>query len=145
MGRSNTAPIEASEPKRFQYNGAAPARSATVVEPSTSTSHHIHLPHIHLPGHGTKESHTDKKSASNGKAASTPTVSPTMSRQKRTRNGARPGLIERQNSVQTRYMDMLLALDAIPRLHNILAAFFTYVLSTAMVSSYKSNNMHLLT
>ena len=35
------------------------------------------------------------------------------------------GQINRQNSVQTRYMTMLLHLDEIPRLHNILASFFT--------------------
>lgn len=37
----------------------------------------------------------------------------------------RPAPPNRQNSVQTRYMTMLLALDTIPRLHNILASFFT--------------------
>lgn len=35
------------------------------------------------------------------------------------------GQMNRQNSVQTRYMTMLLHLDEIPRLHNILASFFT--------------------
>ena len=35
------------------------------------------------------------------------------------------GQLNRQNSVQTRYMTMLLHLDEIPRLHNILASFFT--------------------
>ena len=35
------------------------------------------------------------------------------------------GQMNRQNSVQTRYMAMLLHLDEIPRLHNILASFFT--------------------
>lgn len=35
------------------------------------------------------------------------------------------GQINRQNSVQTRYMTMLLHLDEIPRLHNILGSFFT--------------------
>ena len=35
------------------------------------------------------------------------------------------GQMDRQNSVQTRYMTMLLHLDEIPRLHNILVSFFT--------------------
>ncbi|TVY86868.1 hypothetical protein LAWI1_G007630, partial [Lachnellula willkommii] len=39
----------------------------------------------------------------------------------------------RQNSVQTRYMSMLLALDTIPRLHNILASFFTWILLAGFV------------
>ena len=34
----------------------------------------------------------------------------------------------RKPSVQTRYMDMLLHLDTIPRLDNILASFFTWLL-----------------
>lgn len=40
----------------------------------------------------------------------------------------RPQMPNRQNSVQTRYMEMLLNLDTIPRLHNILASFFTWIL-----------------
>lgn len=40
---------------------------------------------------------------------------------------ARPYLA-RVPSVQTRYMEMLLHLDEIPRLHNILAALFTWIL-----------------
>ncbi|TVY31537.1 hypothetical protein LSUB1_G008749, partial [Lachnellula subtilissima] len=43
------------------------------------------------------------------------------------------GLPNRQNSVQTRYMAMLLALDTIPRLHNILASFFTWILLAGFV------------
>ncbi|KAJ7901588.1 hypothetical protein B0H13DRAFT_2663928 [Mycena leptocephala] len=34
-----------------------------------------------------------------------------------------------------RYMNMLLALDGIPRLHNMLAAFFTWILLAALCSS----------
>jgi hypothetical protein len=40
----------------------------------------------------------------------------------------RPQLLTRTPSVQTRYVSMLLHLDDIPRLHNILAAFFTWIL-----------------
>lgn len=35
--------------------------------------------------------------------------------------------IRRANTVQTRYMEMLLSLDTIPRLHNIYASFFTWL------------------
>jgi hypothetical protein len=40
----------------------------------------------------------------------------------------RPQVLTRMPSVQTRYMGMLLHLDNIPRLHNILAAVFTWIL-----------------
>ncbi|TVY56181.1 hypothetical protein LSUE1_G009381, partial [Lachnellula suecica] len=45
----------------------------------------------------------------------------------------RPLPPNRQNSVQTRYMTMLLALDTIPRLHNIAASFFTWILLAGFV------------
>lgn len=40
----------------------------------------------------------------------------------------RPGLQRRRTTAQTRYIDMLLGLDNVPKLHNILASFFTWVL-----------------
>ena len=40
----------------------------------------------------------------------------------------RPQLMRRVPSIQTRYMEMLLHLDRIPRLHNVLAAVFTWIL-----------------
>jgi len=40
----------------------------------------------------------------------------------------RPQPLQRIPSVQTRYMDMLLSQDTIPRLHNILASFFQWIL-----------------
>lgn len=36
-------------------------------------------------------------------------------------------------SVQTDYMNMLLALDAVPRLDNLLASFFTWILLAGFV------------
>ncbi|KAJ7040693.1 hypothetical protein C8F04DRAFT_948041 [Mycena alexandri] len=45
---------------------------------------------------------------------------------------ARWGL-QRADSQNTRYMNMLLALDGIPRLHNMLAAFFTWILLAGFV------------
>lgn len=50
-----------------------------------------------------------------------------------TTNGPRPGVPIRHNSVQTRYMDMLLAMDTIPRLHNILSSFFTWILLAGFI------------
>lgn len=39
----------------------------------------------------------------------------------------------RENSFRTRYMNMLLSLDTIPRLHNILASFFGWILLAGFV------------
>lgn len=114
MGRSNTAPIkhsyENSSSKRLN-------RSATTtrVPETKSPHHHMHLPHPHIPipfrhGH------------SNDQQTEPPSTRPSNS------SKHRPGNLNRQNSVQTRYMDMLLSLDTIPRLHNILASFFTWLL-----------------
>ncbi|KAJ6466865.1 hypothetical protein C8R45DRAFT_839060 [Mycena sanguinolenta] len=41
--------------------------------------------------------------------------------------------LQRADSQNTRYMNMLLALDGIPRLHNLLAAFFTWILLAGFV------------
>lgn len=41
--------------------------------------------------------------------------------------------LERQNTLQTRYMEMLLHLDKIPRLHNILAALFGWLLLAGFI------------
>lgn len=41
--------------------------------------------------------------------------------------------MRRQNTLQTRYMEMLLDLDKVPRLHNILAAFFGWLLLAGFV------------
>ncbi|KAF9737677.1 hypothetical protein PMIN03_000147 [Paraphaeosphaeria minitans] len=40
----------------------------------------------------------------------------------------RPSLQRRRTTAQTRYIDMLLELDAVPKLHNILASFSTWIL-----------------
>lgn len=41
--------------------------------------------------------------------------------------------LQRANTLQTRYMEMLLSLDKIPRLHNILASFFGWVLLAGFI------------
>lgn len=41
--------------------------------------------------------------------------------------------LQRVNTLQTRYMEMLLSLDKIPRLHNILASFFGWVLLAGFI------------
>ncbi|KAJ6598459.1 hypothetical protein DFH09DRAFT_1258483 [Mycena vulgaris] len=50
-----------------------------------------------------------------------------------TRHPAQRKGLQRADSQNTQYMNMLLALDGIPRLHNILAAFFTWILLAGFV------------
>lgn len=45
----------------------------------------------------------------------------------------RPKLPQSRSQMDTKYMNMLLALDSIPRLHNILASFFTWILLAGFV------------
>jgi len=117
-------------------------RSSVTTAPSTvsapeSAHHGIHIPHphIHLPGHATKESisRRDTKSSKQVRKEKEPKNNYKL---KPTANGARPiypSGPNRQNSIQTRYMDMLLALDTIPRLHTILASFFTWILLAGFI------------
>ncbi|KAH6674291.1 hypothetical protein B0J14DRAFT_480571 [Halenospora varia] len=50
-----------------------------------------------------------------------------------TTESSRPILPGRRSTGQTHYMRMLLALDDIPRLHNIMASFFTWILLAGFV------------
>lgn len=87
-----------------------PQRSATVQLPP-KTKHHL----PHNPFH-----HSHK--------------APPQTHQNAT--FTRPGGPPRQqtgNSVQTRYMSMLLDLDTIPRLHNIYASFFCWILLAGFI------------
>ncbi|KAI0134074.1 hypothetical protein BJ170DRAFT_678989 [Xylariales sp. AK1849] len=45
----------------------------------------------------------------------------------------RPGIQRGNTSFQTRYMEMLLSLDTIPRMHNIYASFFSWILLAGFV------------
>jgi hypothetical protein len=109
MGRSNTLPLH--EPKASQstkpINRSATTGGSTSRLTEPTKTHHIHLPNI--------LHHNDHEPAS---------ITPVATR---------PTGIQRANSGHTRYMRMLLALDTIPRLHNILAAFFTWILLAGFV------------
>src|SRR6187402_2243395 len=109
MGRSNTLPI--SRPHQQDNGHVKPvSRSTTTqIQPQSSSSskHHIKLPHVHVPF-----THHNGPSTTSSTSPQPP----------------RPSGPNRQNSVQTRYMNMLLAMDTIPRFHNILIAFFTWIL-----------------
>ncbi|KAG8718095.1 hypothetical protein FRC08_005982 [Ceratobasidium sp. 394] len=43
------------------------------------------------------------------------------------------GSLQRKPSANTRYMNMLLELDAVPRVHNMLASFFTWILLAGFI------------
>jgi hypothetical protein len=109
MGRAHTL----IDPPKGTYTGDGRSnRGVTTTitsksqtqKPPLSTPKKAH--HLFNPFH-----HASKLSTS------TPISNGTASR-------ARPTGLNRQNSVQTRYMNMLLSLDDIPRMHNIYVAFF---------------------
>jgi hypothetical protein len=107
MGRSNTLPV--AEPRNSQSSKAPITRSATTsVQTPTSGSHH----YIKTPFSNRKHNAPDTAITTGAPCPSAPT---------------------RQNSVQTRYIDMLLAMDTIPRLHNILSSFFTWILLAGFI------------
>lgn len=114
-------------------------------EDTTKSDHHIHLPHFphpHIPHIPLPHLHHHNEEPPRTPAAPNPTKPPSAhanflldpSRSKTSSSTAsttmkRPGgALRRQTSVKTRYMTMLLDLDTIPRLHNILASFFTWIL-----------------
>ncbi|KAH6655433.1 hypothetical protein BKA67DRAFT_515420 [Truncatella angustata] len=70
-----------------------------------------------------------------GKAGSANTSKTDTRRNASVRSAAapRPGVQRANTSFQTRYMDMLLSLDTIPRLHNIYASLFTWILLAGYV------------
>jgi len=103
MARSSTFTIE---------EAPAPSSTSTSTMPVGTTApdgHSSYLPHFH---------HFDHATAAPVQSSQAP---------------QRPVAPQRQNSVQTRYMEMLLALDEIPRVHNILANFFTWILLAGFV------------
>lgn len=111
MGRSNTLPAKAFSQGGSKASEKKPiSRSATTQVPAP-TKHRIS---IHNPFHHSQSPSTATANTSN---ASPP----------------RPSMPNRQNSIQTRYMTMLLDLDTIPRLHNIYASFFTWILLAGFV------------
>jgi len=107
MSRSNTLPT--SEPRNSQSSKVPIARSATTsAQTSTSQAHHY-----------SKGLFSSRKQDAPDTAITT--------------NAPGAGAPMRQNSIQTRYMDMLLAMDAIPRLYNILSSFFTWLLLAGFI------------
>lgn len=115
MNRSNTAPIgyPARHDSKMSTQAKPIDRSATVKSPTTR-SHHLPW---EMKGNPFRASRMPVIASS----SSNPNGSP-----------SRPG-VQRQNSVQTRYMSMLLNLDTIPRLHNILSSFFTWILLAGFI------------
>ncbi|CAL3967660.1 hypothetical protein PZA11_003907 [Diplocarpon coronariae] len=105
MGRSNALPLD-----RHHKHERGNIKPTTRRAPEIS-KHHCYIPHVRAPS----------RSCSNQPY-------------KASHAAQRPGDgLNRQNSSQTHYVNMLLALDTIPRLHNILAAFFTWILLAGFV------------
>lgn len=121
-----------------------PQNSNEKPETTAKSNHNIHLPHyphLHLPHVPVYHIHRH-----NEESPSTPAPNPIKPLSAHTNfllNPSHPktstsststtmqrpaGALRRQTSVKTRYMTMLLDLDTIPRLHNILASFFTWIL-----------------
>ncbi|CUA69009.1 hypothetical protein RSOLAG22IIIB_13904 [Rhizoctonia solani] len=75
-----------------------------------------HQPEMHAPSPKSQRSDLDSPSAMKSKGALRPT-----------------GSLQRRPSANTRYMNMLLELDAVPRFHNMLASFFTWILLAGFV------------
>ncbi|KAF7954240.1 hypothetical protein EAE96_005369 [Botrytis aclada] len=120
MPRSNTLPMD---PPKSTYTGnGRPNRSSTtktrsqVTSQKSSKAQTTPLSTSHQPfRHGSKKSNS-----------STVTGSSTL-------KSARPDGLNRQNSVQTKYMNMLLSLDTIPRMHNIYISFFSWILLAGFI------------
>jgi len=120
MALSSTLPVEESCFSSITKGplGRSPTVDTSPTKSSADSSHHT-LPKIFHHGHG------DQNASSSHAAAAAPPL--------RSALPSRPPVLPRQNSVRTRYMDMLLAMDTIPRLHNILASFFTWILLAGFV------------
>lgn len=147
MARSNTLPLQESPREKGKSVtrsttsaslSKAPkisvARSTTASPPPSK--HHISFPHPHIPHPHLLHSNDENKNSPNGALERTTKVGtgpdvPAKSKDREKYPPAsqtgRPNILNRTNSVQTRYMNMLLGLDTIPRFHNILASFFTSV------------------
>jgi hypothetical protein len=129
---SKTSSAAATQPETI----AAQASTTDVKDHQTdhSFTKPIHFsPHLHF-GHRHDNQNGDKTTNDGGKAkigAMLSAVTPSTSTFSNGTN-ERPNL-SRTPSVQTRYMDMLLSLDTIPRLHNIAASFFTWILLAGYV------------
>jgi hypothetical protein len=67
------------------------------------------------------------------RSATTSSQAPTSEADRAKQNAPRPAAPSRQSSVQTRYMGMLLDMDKVPRLHNILSSFFTWILLAGFI------------
>lgn len=108
------------------------------AESTAKSGHRIHLPHIphpHLHRHDEESTPTTTTKSNPAKPPSAHTnflpnpANPRTSSSTASTSKNRPAPpLRRQTSIKTRYMTMLLDLDTIPRLHNILASFFTWIL-----------------
>jgi hypothetical protein len=104
MARSRTMPVPSKHHAHHKEQSATGNTATRKPEPSTSTHH------------GTSFFSRGNRHQPEPKATS-----------------SRRPMPNRQESFQTRYMEMLLSLDTIPRLHNIYASLFTWILLAGFV------------
>jgi hypothetical protein len=110
MGRSSTLPTSQpgrNDSRRVPDSPKRLNRNVSVQVPAKK-KHHLPFHHTQSP-----------PSSANGSQSQA--------------QAQRFGAPNRQNSAQTRYINMLLDLDTIPRMHNIFAAFFTWILLAGFV------------
>ncbi|KAI9730633.1 MAG: hypothetical protein M1818_008115 [Claussenomyces sp. TS43310] len=123
MGRSSAPPIE--NPQTSHVPSPTQERGKSTVAAAGA----LQTPETPRKGEGTKTfgifHHGKGEGAATKAASAAGSTAPSVT--------MRPGAPERMNSVQTRYMNMLLALDTIPRLHNLYASFFLWILLAGFV------------
>lgn len=96
--------------EKRKESGAATAPLKNLT-PARKPSARIREPIREAPSQMTQESNTQRSTS----AQSTPSAT-------------RPGLQRRRTTARTRYVDMLLGLDAVSPVHNILASLFVWIL-----------------
>lgn len=84
---------------------------------------------IHASGSSTK---TQKQRHSSSRMAST-VRKPSIKKDSENAPRRPTHALHREETIQTRYMEMLLQLDLVPRMHNILSAFFGWLLLAGFV------------
>lgn len=113
----------------------SPPPSHTRILPTRTASTRIQLPTA-LHRSPTNPSQTQPSTQKSPKYTSlrseTTTSKPANTAAKpsptRKSKASRPDLQPRRTTAQTRYIDMLLSLDTVPRIHNIFASFSTWIL-----------------
>lgn len=144
--RTSTAPSRSNTSR--QRTSAVQDQHTSIYSPRDSTAPPSSLPSqpeiesqsnndsLPLPATA-RQSNKNAQPSRISAAASSDKPEPNIPSQKDIDSGAapkpRPPLESNPSQANTRYMNMLLALDDIPQLHNIMAGFFTWILLAGFV------------